>query len=150
MLMDDNLAAVLADTARLMRRSFDARAREIGVTRPQWRVLSVLRRFEGVNQGGLAELLEVEPITVCRMVDRLQEADLVERRPDPDDRRSWLLYLTPKAQELLGQLRPLAEEMLHEALEGVSPNDRAILTASLDKMRRNLARKPVQPTASHG
>lgn len=150
MLMDDNLAAMLADTARLMRRSFDARAREIGVTRPQWRVLSVLRRFEGVNQGGLAELLEVEPITVCRMVDRLQEAQLVERRPDPDDRRSWLLFLTPKAQELLGQLRPLAEEMLHEALEGVSPNDRAILTASLDKMRRNLARKPVQPAASHG
>lgn len=150
MLMDDNLAAMLSDTARLMRRSFDARARQIGVTRPQWRVLSVLRRFEGINQGGLAELIEVEPITVCRMVDRLQEAQLVERRPDPDDRRSWLLFLTPKALELLGQLRPLAEEMLDEALEGVSPNDRAILTTSLDKMRRNLARKPVQPTASHG
>lgn len=150
MLMDDNLAAMLSDTARLMRRSFDARARQIGVTRPQWRVLSVLRRFEGINQGGLAELLEVEPITVCRMIDRLQEAELVERRPDPDDRRSWLLFLTPKAQALLDQLRPLAEEMLDEALEGVSMNDRAILAASLDQMRRNLARKPVQPLASHG
>ena len=147
---DDNLAAMLADTARLMRRSFDARAKQIGVTRPQWRVLSVLRRFEGVNQGGLAELLEVEPITVCRMVDRLQEAQLVERRPDPDDRRSWLLHLTPKAQELLGQLRPLAEEMLDEALEGVSDRDRAALTKSLDQMRRNLARKPVQRLSSHG
>lgn len=148
--MEDNLAAMLADTARLMRRSFDSRARQIGVTRPQWRVLSVLRRFEGINQGGLAELLEVEPITVCRMVDRLQDVQLVERRPDPDDRRSWLLFLTPKAQELVGQLRPLAEEMLDEALEGVSPDDRAILAASLDKMRRNLARKPVQQVASHG
>ena len=147
---DDNLAAMLADTARLMRRSFDARAKQIGVTRPQWRVLSVLRRFEGVNQGGLAELLEVEPITVCRMVDRLQEAQLVERRPDPDDRRSWLLHLTPKAHELLGQLRPLAEEMLDEALEGVSDRDRGVLTQSLDQMRRNLARKPVQRLTSHG
>ena len=96
--MDENLAAMLADTARLMRRSFDARARQIGVTRPQWRVLSVLRRHEGINQGGLAELLEVEPITVCRMVDRLQEAGLVERRPDPADRRSWRLFLTAKAR----------------------------------------------------
>ena len=147
---DDNLAAMLADTARLMRRSFDARAKQIGVTRPQWRVLSVLRRFEGVNQGGLAELLEVEPITVCRMVDRLQEAQLVERRPDPADRRSWLLFLTPKAQELLGQLRPLAEEMLDEALEGIGDKDRIILTKSLDQMRRNLARKSVQGLSSHG
>lgn len=148
--MEDNLAAMLSDTARLMRRSFDARARQIGVTRPQWRVLSVLRRSEGINQGGLAELLEVEPITVCRMVDRLQEAELVERRPDPVDRRSWLLFLTPKAQDLLGLLRPLAEEMLDEALEGVSENDRAILVNSLDRMRRNLARKPLVSVLSNG
>lgn len=148
--MDDNLAAILSDTSRLMRRSFDARARQIGVTRPQWRVLSVLRRFEGINQGGLAELLEVEPITVCRMVDRLQEAELVERRPDPEDRRSWLLYLTPKAQELIGWLRPLAEEMLDEALEGISDADRTTLLTSLDRIRRNLSRKPVIAELSHG
>jgi DNA-binding MarR family transcriptional regulator len=148
--MEDNLAAVLADTARLMRRSFDARARQIGVTRPQWRVLSVLRRSEGINQGGLAELLEVEPITVCRMVDRLQEAELVERRPDPVDRRSWLLFLTPKAQDLIGLLKPLAEEMLDEALEGVCEGDRDTLFNSLDRMRRNLARKPLLSELSNG
>jgi DNA-binding MarR family transcriptional regulator len=147
---DDNLAALLADTARLMRRSFDARARQIGVTRPQWRVLSVLRRFEGVNQGGLAELLEVEPITVCRMVDRLQEAGLVERRPDFADRRSWLLFLTDKAQDLLGQLRPLADEMLNEAVIGISEADRTVLAHSLGQMRRNLTRKPVRQEVSHG
>ncbi len=142
MIMDDNLAAMLADTARLMRRAFDARARQIGVTRPQWRVLSVLHRFEGINQGGLAEMLEVEPITVCRMVDRLPEADLVERRLDPEDRRSRLLFLTPKAEALLGQLRPLGEEMLEEALSGVDDKARHILLTSLSQMRRNLARKP--------
>lgn len=150
MLMEDSLAALLADTARLMRRSFDSRARQIGVTRPQWRVLSVLRRFEGINQGGLADLLEVEPITVCRMVDRLQEAGLVERRPDPADRRSWLLFLTAEAQGLISQLRPLAEEMLDEALEGVSDADRQTLAQSLDQMRRNLTRKPAQAELSHG
>ena len=144
--MDDNLAAMLADAARLMRRAFDARARQIGVTRPQWRVLSVLHRFEGINQGGLAEMLEVEPITVCRMVDRLQEAGLVERRPDPEDRRSRLLFLTPKAGALLGQLRPLGEEMLEEALSGVDDKDRHVLLTSLSQMRRNLARKPGQST----
>ena len=103
--MNENLAAVLSDVSRLMRREFDARARDIGVTRPQWQVLTVLRRNEGVNQGGLADLLEVEPITVCRMVDRLQEADLVERRADPADRRSWRLFLTSKAQALLMSMR---------------------------------------------
>jgi DNA-binding MarR family transcriptional regulator len=148
--MEDNLAAMLADTARLMRRSFDARARAIGVTRPQWRVLSVLRRFEGVNQGGLAELLEVEPITVCRMVDRLQEADLVERRPDPADRRSWRLFLTPKAQDLMNHLRPLAEEMLDEALDGIGTTERATLARLLDTMRKNLSRKPAQAVVSNG
>src|SRR5215210_7149093 len=113
--MIENIATVLSDVSRLMRREFDARARDIGVTRPQWQVLTVLRRNEGVNQGGLADLLEVEPITVCRMVDRLQEADLVERRADPADRRSWRLFLTAKAQGLLGQLRPFADDMIEEA-----------------------------------
>lgn len=150
MIMDDNLAAMLADTARLMRRAFDARARRIGVTRPQWRVLSVLSRFEGINQGGLAELLEVEPITVCRMVDRLQEADLVERRLDPEDRRSRLLFLTPKAEALLQQLRPLGEAMLEEALTGVGADDRLVLSAALSQMRRNLARKPAQVADANG
>ena len=94
--MNDMFLSKLAESSRLVRRAFDARARAIGVTRPQWQVLSALRRHPGVNQGALADLLDVEPITVCRMVDRLQEAGLVERRPDPADRRSWRLHLLPK------------------------------------------------------
>lgn len=148
--MKDNLGSVLADISRLMRRSFDARARDIGVTRPQWQVLSVLVRNEGINQGGLAEILEVEPITICRMVDRLQEAELVERRPDPADRRSWRLFLTVKAQDLLGHLRPLADDMLEQALDGVDPVDRGQLMATLDRIRLNLSRRPIEPMASHG
>ncbi len=148
--MDENLGSILADVSRLMRRSFDVRARDIGVTRPQWQVLSVLRRHEGVNQGGLADLLEVEPITVCRMVDRLQDAELVERRPDPADRRSWRLFLTEKAHDLLGHLRPLADDLLELALDGVENVDRAALMATLDRIRQNLSRRPVEPMVSHG
>lgn len=148
--MEENLGAKLADTSRLIRRAFDARARGIGVTRPQWQVLTVLRRHEGINQGGLAERLEVEPITVCRMVDRLQDSGLVERRADPADRRSWRLFLTAKAEALLQQLRPLAEEMLAEALEGVSEPDRDRLAEMLDRIRQNLTRRPADPQVAHG
>jgi DNA-binding MarR family transcriptional regulator len=152
--MEENPGSRLADVSRLMRRSFDARARGIGVTRPQWQVLTALRRHEGINQGKLADLLDVEPITVCRMVDRLQEADLVERRTDPADRRSWRLFLTPKAHELLGHLRPLADEMLEEAFEGVEEADRVRLMATLDRIRQNLTRRPPgslgEPMMSHG
>lgn len=150
----ESIGVQLSDAARLMRRAFDERARNIGVTRPQWQVLVVLKRHEGVNQGGLAELLDVEPITVCRMVDRLQEADLVERRADPADRRSWRLYLLPKAEDLLGHLRPLADEMIEEALEGIEPADRVALAAMLDRIRQNLSRRPSDAApdldAAHG
>lgn len=135
----------------MLRRAFDARVRDIGVTRPQWRVLTVLRRHEGINQGGLAEQLEVEPITVCRMVDRLQEAGLVERRPDPADRRSWRLFLTDRAEALLDRLRPMADDLFEEALEGIEPADRASLHALLERIRSNLTRRPAEePEARNG
>ena len=146
----ENLAQMLGDTSRLMRRSFDARARGIGVTRPQWQVLTTLLRHEGVNQGGLAELLDVEPITVCRMVDRLQEANLVERRADPADRRSWRLFLTAKAHELVAQLRPLVADLIEDALDGVSEAEQAALRDTLERIRQNLARRAELPQVSHG
>jgi DNA-binding MarR family transcriptional regulator len=148
--MDENLGSMVADVTRLIRRSFDERARDIGVTRPQWRVLSVLLRNEGVNQGGLADLLEVEPITLCRMVDRLQEGDLVERRSDPADRRAWRLYLTDKARDLLEQLRPLAEGMFEDALEGLSARDRTQMMTALERVRQNLSRKTQQVLVARG
>lgn len=141
---------MLADTSRLLRRSFDGRARDIGVTRAQWQVLTTLLRHEGVNQGGLAELLDVEPITVCRMVDRLQEAGLVERRADPADRRSWRLFLTPRAHDLLDQLRPLANAMIEEALTGIDEGERDLLRNLLDRIRNNLSGRTVEALVSHG
>lgn len=146
----ENIGSILADTSRLMRRAFDVRARAIGVTRAQWQVLSMLLRHEGINQGGLAEQLDVEPITVCRMVDRLQEADLVERRADAADRRSWRLYLTPRAHQLVEQLRPLADVLIEDMLDGIADADREALGQLLEQVRANLARRLIEPVTAHG
>ncbi len=138
--MEDTLASLFSDTSRLMRRYFDERAREIGITRPQWQVLTMLNRHEGINQGGLAELLVVEPITLCRMVDRLQEAELVERRRDPNDRRAWLLFLTDRARQLLTDLKPVGEQLVQKAFAGLEPGELEQLRRALRCVRDNLTR----------
>ncbi|MDR2857477.1 MAG: MarR family transcriptional regulator [Novosphingobium sp.] len=148
--MDENIGTMLAQVSRLLRRRFDERARGIGATRPQWLVLSLLSFNGGINQGGLAELLEVEPITLGRMIDRLQDAQLVERRPDPADRRAWRLFLTGKGQTLLDGLHPFALETYEMALEGVSEEDRAVTMAVLARMRGNLSRRQALDTAPTG
>jgi DNA-binding MarR family transcriptional regulator len=139
--MVENVATLLSQVARQMRRAFDARAREIGVTRPQWQVLGILTSNPGINQGALAELLEVEPITAGRMIDRLQDGDLVERRADPGDRRAWRLYLTPRGEQLFAQLRPFALETVEAALLGIGEEERAALSATLGRIRANLSRR---------
>lgn len=146
----DNLGSMIADVSHLMRRVFDERARGIGLSRPQWRVLTMLKRHEGINQGGLAELIEVEPITLCRMVDRLQEADLVERRADPADRRAWRLHLTDKARDILEEMRPLAFGMFDDAMAGLDGQERAELFRMLETIRNNLSRRGPQELMSNG
>src|SRR5207237_4472081 len=84
--------------ARLIRKRFDQRARGLGLTRAQWQVLAHLARHEGINQAGLAEILEIEPITLGRLIDRMEEAGWVERRQHPSDRRARQLYLTAQAE----------------------------------------------------
>jgi DNA-binding MarR family transcriptional regulator len=128
----ENLGSMLADTSRMIRRAFDGRARGIGVTRAQWQVLTTLLRHEGVNQGGLAELLDVEPIT------------------DPTDRRSWRLFLTARAHDLLAQLRPLADALIEDALTGIDQADRDRLRDLLDRIRDNMSQRTVETLVSHG
>jgi DNA-binding MarR family transcriptional regulator len=138
--MSDSLGFLIADVGRLIRRNFDVKARVLGATRQQWRVLKLLERQEGVNQGRIAEMLEVEPITLSRMIDRLQESGLVERRPDPKDRRAWQLYLTEQAAPVLAQLKTFAEALLDEALEGLASGEREQLTVLLTRVQQNLSR----------
>ena len=129
----------IAETALSLRRAFDRRAAPLGVTRAQWRVLAWLGREPGLRQVELADHLDVEPITLCRIVDRLEEAGLVERRRDPDDRRAWRLHLTAKGEPLLDELRVLAAAMAQEAFAGIPPQTIELLRKSLAQVRDNLS-----------
>ncbi|MBL0898893.1 MAG: MarR family transcriptional regulator [Reyranella sp.] len=142
--MSESIGYLLNDSARLFRRAFNARTRDTGITALQWRLITYLKRHEGIRQGPLAELIEVEPITLSRMVDRLEEAGLVERRADPTDRRAWLLHLTGHAAELLGDVRHIAETLTEEATEGLSQAEREQLIALVEKVRANLSRRECQ------
>lgn len=148
--MSDSLGFLVSDVARLLRRSFDEKARQIGVTRPQWRVLTLLARMEGINQGAVAERIDVEPITLSRMIDRLQDAGLVERRPDPKDRRAWRLYLTDKAQPIVAQLRIHAEALFSDAMDGLDEGEQEQLGQLLDRVRQNLSRRDCEGVSVHG
>lgn len=138
--MQETIGFLIYDSSRLFRRVLNERTRDKGVTGLQWRMLASLARNEGINQGGLAQLLEVEPITLSRMVDRLTEAGLIERRADPNDRRAWKLYLTAEAQPLVGTMRAQAMELNEHALEGFSADERESLRHLLERMRENLTR----------
>ena len=134
------LGFVLNDVARLMRKRFEQRARAaaLGLTRAQAAVLAHLARQEGINQAALAQLLELEPITLARLLDRLQAAGLIERRSDPKDRRAHLLYLTESAYPLLDRIFALAAEVREAALAGVAEADRGRLLDLLIEMKANL------------
>ena len=142
--MSETIGFLLNDTARLFRRSFNARTRDSGITALQWRLITYLKRHEGIRQGPLAELIEVEPITLSRMLDRLAEAGLVERRADPADRRAWQLYLTPRAIDLLNSMHPIAEALTAEAIEGLSAAEIDQLTNLVERIRANLSRRICQ------
>jgi MarR family transcriptional regulator for hemolysin len=132
------LGFLIHDVARLLRKRFEQLSRGSGLTRSQWQVLAYLERNENIHQGGLADLLEVEPITLGRMVDRLQEFGLVERRPHPSDRRIWLLRLTPQAKAKLDELHVLGDETRAEALAGIPEADREHLSTTLTALKANL------------
>ena len=134
------LAWEIAETYRTMRRFYDRRASSIGVTHAQWRVLVLLSIESGLKQVELAERLDVEPITAGRMVDRLAEAGLVERRPVEGDRRAWKLVLTPKAEPILARLRALAEDAAADAFAGLSEEEFEEMRARLALIRENIGR----------
>ncbi|MBA3667509.1 MAG: MarR family transcriptional regulator [Sphingomonas sp.] len=134
------LAWEMAETSRMIRRFYDRRASALGVTTAQWRVLAWLGHEPGLKQVELAERLDVEPITACRILDRLEEAGLVERQRDPGDRRAWRLVLTAKAEPILERLRSLAEEMAADAFEGFSIDDIEAIRAKLRRVRDNVTR----------
>jgi DNA-binding MarR family transcriptional regulator len=140
----EDLLFEISETARAIRRAFDQRAAELGVTRPQWRVLARLKREPGLRQVELAERLDMEPITLCRIVDRLEEAGLVERKPDPSDRRAWKLELTANAEPIVKRLRGLAHDLAEEATDGIEQRDLNVIQQRLAAIRANVARSSEQ------
>jgi MarR family transcriptional regulator, transcriptional regulator for hemolysin len=154
MLMQPTLGFLLHDVARLLRKRFEQRARDLGLTRSQWQALAYLSQNEGIHQGGLADILEIEPITLVRILDKLEARGLVERRQHAADRRIWLLFLTPAAHPVLTEIRGIGEVTRGEALSGITDQERAQLLNVLTIMKSNLleaCRLPVDATeAKHG
>lgn len=145
-----SLGFLLADVSRLVRLRFDARARALGLTRAQWRVLAQLRRREGINQASLAEIMEIEAITLGRHIDRLVEKGFVERRPDPADRRAWRLYLRSEVQPVLDRLREMSQLTRGEALQGIPEADADRLIDLLLKIKANMMALDTAETDASG
>src|ERR1700752_4303592 len=108
--LERSFGFLVSDGARLFGRRFDHNGRRLGLTRAQCRTLGYLARNEGINQAGLADLLEIRPMTLVRQIDRMEEAGWIERRPDPADRRARRLFLTAKARPILGRIWNVADE----------------------------------------
>ena len=148
---DPNLSFgfVLHEAARLLRKRFDQRARGLGLTRAQYQALAYIARNEGIHQNGLADILEIEPISVGRLIDRMEQTGWVERRPHPSDRRVRLLFLTEKAKAVFARMRALGDAIREEALAGIAPPDADRLLELLLQVRRNLsARDPSDAEAA--
>ncbi len=144
------IAFTITDVARLLKTLADQRARQFGMTRAQWSVLFRLDRSEGLKQSELAEILDLQPITVTRLLDRLAGNGLIERRADPNDRRANRLFLTPAARPLLERLSELGEDMMETVLAGLDDkaNERFLRDLALVKenlraaINRNSAAQP--------
>jgi MarR family transcriptional regulator for hemolysin len=132
------IAVNLMDVARMLRTYADQRARQFGISRAQWVVLIRLDRSEGLKQSELAEILDLQPISLTRLLDRLAENGLIERRADPNDRRANRLYLTPAARPLLEQLAKLGNDMMETVLDGLDGNANEQLLRDLALMKDNL------------
>jgi MarR family transcriptional regulator, transcriptional regulator for hemolysin len=136
--IERDLAFLLSDAARLLRTCADQEARHFGMTRAQWAVLFRLERAQGLKQSELADLLEVQPITLTRLIDRLCDNGLIERRSDPNDRRAKRLFLTPAAKPVLERLTAVTEEMMARVLGGLDRPAREATVAALDAIKANL------------
>ena len=135
-----DLAFTINDVARLLRNYADQKAAQFGMSRAKWAVLARLDRFEGLKQAELADMLDLQPISLTRLLDGLSNNGLIERRPDPEDRRAKRLYLTPAARPLLEQLSILGEELTETAFAGLDEAEEVVLLKQLSAVKENLRR----------
>jgi MarR family transcriptional regulator, transcriptional regulator for hemolysin len=144
-------AFLISDVARLLRTYADQRARRLGITRAQWAVMARLETTEGLKQSELAEILDLQPITLTRLIDRLCANGMVERRADPNDRRAKRLYLTPLARPLMDQLTDMGRDMMGTVLDGfdLATVERMILELGItkDNLKNAIAKKTAEKAA---
>jgi MarR family transcriptional regulator, transcriptional regulator for hemolysin len=134
------IAFTIMDVARLLKTYADQRARQFGISRAQWAVLVRIDRSEGLKQSELAELLDLQPISLTRLLDRLADNGLIERRADPNDRRANRLYLKPAAKPLLGRLTELGADLMETVLEGLDAKSIDRMLNELGTLKDNLRR----------
>lgn len=130
---------LIGDVSRSLKRDFERRVQRMGLTMTQWRAIAHLSRNAGINQAMLADILEVTPITLTRLIDRMEEAGWVERRRDLTDRRAVCLHLTPAVQPLLDQMHNHAKAAHDAAFAGISKTDEESMQHLLEMIKRNLA-----------
>jgi MarR family transcriptional regulator, transcriptional regulator for hemolysin len=145
----ETLPFEIGETAHALRKAFDRLATGLGVTRAQWKVLFKLTRTPGLRQVELADMLDLEPITLCRIVDRLEEAGLVERTRDPDDRRAWKLHVTAQAQPLVDKLHAVGADLVEQAFSGIDGKDIELTREVLGRIRENAGRTGAIKRASN-
>lgn len=134
-----SLGFILSDVARMWRRAFNRRVHDLGLTQAQWQALAHISLNRGLRQAQLADILEVQPISVARLVDRMEAAGWICRKPDPADRRAINLYPTQKAEPILSKMQAYAAEVRRFALEGVSEAEQQALRHALMTIKKNLA-----------
>ena len=132
------VGGLIHEIDRLVKKRYDRFAETTGMSRAQWHVLARVAKRQGINQANLADLVGVEPITICRMVARLEALGLVERRPDPGDRRARLIHMTEAARPGIDRMKAVAQALFDEALDGITPEEEAILTRLLGRVHANL------------
>lgn len=136
--LEMNFLFTLAELQRLLRAYADKEAAQFGITRAQWAVLAKVERSEGLKQSELAEQMEMQPITLTRLIDKLCSNDWIERRGDDSDRRVNRLYLRKAGRALLGKLSGLRAELTATALDGIHPADAHRLMAQLEQIKENV------------
>jgi MarR family transcriptional regulator, transcriptional regulator for hemolysin len=150
-----SVGVLIKEISRLFARDFETRVRGYGLTQTQWQALAVLARREGIKQAALADLLQVQPISLGRLIDRMEAAGWVERRPAPTDRRAIQLYLTPKVAPLLGRMADAALLTREAALADFDTDEREQLFRMLQRVKANLAgdaalaTEPAPPADGH-
>jgi MarR family transcriptional regulator for hemolysin len=129
---------LIRDVSRLVRRRFERKASKVGLTQAQWAVIYGIAHSEGINQATLADMLDMEPIALVGLLDKLERSKLVERRPDPSDRRARLLYLTAQARPLLKKINAIRSELKREAFAGIPPQRQEQIMSLLQQVKSNL------------